>query len=167
MRNRSSCAAAWLFAALISAAGAIPAAAMPSSAAHSTAAPTPANRALEIEVAGLRDGRGQVGCSIFSDRKAFPADDSKVLRHVWASIHGGRAVCRYPGLAAGDYAAVVYHDENGNGKFDRNFLGMPKEGFGFSRDAPVRFSAPTFDACHFLYDGRGMRIVIHIRYWPL
>ncbi|HVN64826.1 MAG TPA: DUF2141 domain-containing protein [Candidatus Binataceae bacterium] len=122
---------------------------------------------LEVEVVGLRNDHGQVGCSLFNDAKAFPEAEDKVYRHAWATIRHGRAACKFAGIPAGEYAAVVYHDENGNGKFDENFLGMPKEGFGFSRDAPVRFSAPKFDACDFQFDGRQMHIVIHIRYWPL
>jgi len=128
---------------------------------------TPAPNALEVEVLGMRNDHGQVGCSLFNDPPSFPRDESKVIRHAWAPIHGGKAICEFPGLAAGEYAAVVYHDENGNGKFDENFLGMPKEGFGFSRDAPARLSAPTFDEANFKYDGKHLRIPIHIRYWPL
>jgi uncharacterized protein (DUF2141 family) len=127
---------------------------------------TAAQNALEIEVVGMRNDHGEVGCSLFIDRDAFPGDDTKMYRHVWTPIHGGTAVCRYPGIPAGDYAAVVFHDENGNHEFDRNFLGMPKEGFGFSRDAPTRFSAPKFDDADFKYDGHAMRIVVHIRYFP-
>jgi uncharacterized protein (DUF2141 family) len=36
-------------------------------------------------------------------------------------------------VTPGDYAISVFHDENSNGKLDRNFMGMPKEGVGIKR----------------------------------
>ena len=87
-----------------------------------------AQNPLDIEVIGLRNDAGQVGCSIFNDAQAFPRDDSKVLRHVWTPIHAGKAVCEFTGLAPGDYAAVVFHDENGDHEFNMNAFGMPMEG---------------------------------------
>jgi uncharacterized protein (DUF2141 family) len=35
----------------------------------------------------------------------------------------------------GEYAVAAFLDMNGNGKQDRNFLGIPKEPYGFSNDA--------------------------------
>jgi MipA family protein len=45
---------------------------------------------------------------------------------------GGAQSERIPDLPPGDYALVVYHDENGNGRLDRNFIGIPREPLGFS-----------------------------------
>jgi uncharacterized protein (DUF2141 family) len=133
--------------------------------AQTTSAAAGANQ-LDIQVVGLRSNSGEVGCSIFSDHKAYPSDDSKVLKHVWAPIHDNKADCIFKDLAPGQYAAVVFHDENGNHKFDENAFGMPKEGYGFSNDAPATFSAPKFDAAAFNYPGKSQTVVIHIRYWP-
>ena len=119
---------------------------------------------LDIEVIGLRNDSGQVGCSIFNDAQAFPRDDSKVLHHVWAPIHAGKAVCEFPGLAPGDYAAVVFHDENGDHEFNQNAFGMPEEGYGFSNDAASLFAPPDFKSAAFTYNGKNLYIVINIRY---
>src|SRR6266849_5477718 len=75
-----------------------------------TPIPTPSaspQNPLDIEVIGLRNDAGQVGCSLFNDPQAFPRDDSKVLRHIWAPIHSGKAVCQFTDLPPGQYAAVV------------------------------------------------------------
>jgi MipA family protein len=39
----------------------------------------------------------------------------------------------FKGLAPGRYAVMVFHDENGNGELDQNFMGIPREPLGFSR----------------------------------
>ena len=37
----------------------------------------------------------------------------------------------------------MFHDANSDGKLNR-FAGIPKEGYGFSRNAPVSFGPPKF-----------------------
>ncbi|KAA0676334.1 DUF2141 domain-containing protein [Azospirillum brasilense] len=44
----------------------------------------------------------------------------------------------------GTYAVQAFHDENQNLELDRNFLGLPKEGIGFSNDAPMHFGPPRY-----------------------
>ena len=119
---------------------------------------------LDIEVIGLRNDSGQVGCSIFNDANGFPRDDSKVLHHVWAPIHAGKATCEFPNLEPGRYAAVVFHDENGDHKFNMNAFGMPMEGYGFSNDAAALFAPPSFQSAAFTYNGKRLYIIINIRY---
>jgi uncharacterized protein (DUF2141 family) len=120
---------------------------------------------LELEVVGLRSDSGEVGCSLFFGAQGFPRDDSKVFRHVWAPVHEHKALCRFGGLATGQYAAVVFHDENGDHEFNMNAFGMPKEGYGFSNDAAALFSPPEFQAAAISYvAGRSLYLVINIRY---
>jgi uncharacterized protein (DUF2141 family) len=137
------------------------------SAAAQTGSPTPAaspQNPLDIEVIGLRNDSGEVGCSLFNDAQAFPRDDSKVLRHVWAPIRSHKAICEFTDLAPGDYAAVVFHDENGDHEFNMNAFGMPMEGYGFSNDAAALFAPPDFKSAAFTYNGTHLYIVINIRY---
>jgi uncharacterized protein (DUF2141 family) len=132
------------------------------------AAPPPATSetapVVQAEVIGLRSARGDVVCSLFNDAAAFPRDDKKIFRTVKAPIVRDHALCRFPGIPAGDYAMVVYHDENGDGEFNQNAFGMPEEGYGFSRDAAALFSAPSFDSAKFHYDGTRLYMIINIRY---
>ncbi|MDC0166336.1 DUF2141 domain-containing protein [Gammaproteobacteria bacterium] len=53
----------------------------------------------------------------------------------------------------GEYAISLFVDSNGNKKIDKNFLGIPKEQYGFSNNAMGRMSAPTFDQAKFLVAG--------------
>jgi uncharacterized protein (DUF2141 family) len=152
--------------ALALALAAVPAHAQSPSAPPATAPPAASATAqvLQAQVIGLRSDAGDVVCSLFDDANAFPRDDSKVLRTVKAPIDHGHALCQFTGLAAGEYAIVVFHDENGDGEFNQNAFGMPEEGYGFSRDAAALFSAPTFDSAKFHYDGTRLYMIINIRY---
>jgi len=112
---------------------------------------------IKVEVTGFRNDKGQLGCSLWPGAAGFPRDDSHILRHVWAKIQGGRGDCVFAGVPAGDYAVTLFHDENGNGKFDSNFIGYPLEGYGFSNNVVPRFKAPSFDETKFHYDGAGTK----------
>jgi len=58
---------------------------------------------------------------------------------------GGNVVLVFRDVPPGRYAFNAYHDENDNNKLDRNFIGIPSEGYGFSRDARGRRGSPEFD----------------------
>lgn len=79
------------------------------------------------------------------------------------SIPAGTHALRLDGLPRGGYAIAVIHDENGNGKLD-TFAGIPREGFGFSRNPPVRFGPPRFAAARFTIDHDGVKQEIRMKY---
>ena len=54
----------------------------------------------------------------------------------------------FSGLSPGEYSLLLIHDENGNGKLD-TMMGIPKEGFGFSRNPSLRMGPPRYDDVHF------------------
>ncbi|GJJ01438.1 hypothetical protein RugamoR64_19760 [Duganella rhizosphaerae] len=53
---------------------------------------------------------------------------------------------KFEGVKPGVYAAMLFHDENGNGEFDRSPSGMPLEGYAFSRNAKGNYGPPSFEA---------------------
>lgn len=134
-------------------------------AAWTDAASEKAAGTARIHVAGLRSDSGQVVCTLFSSPQGYPGDDnSQNTRTTTAKIIGRTAVCNFPGLAAGTYAAVVFHDENSDRSFNRNWIGMPKEGYGFSNNVFPMFRAPTFEEAGFRCSGGTINLKVRIRY---
>ena len=74
-----------------------------------------------------------------------------------------KVVLVYRGLPPGRYAVSLFHDENGNGKLD-TIAGIPREGFGFSRNPPIRFGPPRFNSARFTVAGTGDRQQVKMRY---
>ena len=64
---------------------------------------------------------------------------------VQSSVANKKAQLVFENLPAGTYAISVFHDENNNQKMDKNFLGIPKEGYGASKNKLPFASAPDFD----------------------
>jgi uncharacterized protein (DUF2141 family) len=101
---------------------------------------------LRIHVDGLRNSTGVVGAAIFKTSDGWPDDMSKSFHHWPTPIEAGsrKATAVVDNLPPGDYGMVTIHDENKNQKLDRNFIGVPKEGFGFANNPHVGLSAPPF-----------------------
>ena len=78
----------------------------------------------------------------------FPSNASGALRNIIAPIDSA-APFIIDDLPAGDYAVSLFHDRNRDGKLNTNFLGIPKEPFGFSNNPRVMFGPPSFDESHF------------------
>jgi uncharacterized protein (DUF2141 family) len=101
---------------------------------------------LRIHVDGFRNTRGDLGTTLFISPAGWPEDLDKAFRHGPSPIDATTrtAVATWQNLPPGDYGVAVIHDENSNHKLDRNFLGIPKEGFGFANNPRVLLSAPDF-----------------------
>jgi len=112
------------------------------------ASPDGAGCSLRIHVDGLRNSTGVVGSIIFKSPDGWPEDKEKSFRHGPTPIAPGerQATVVWEHLPVGDYGVAVIHDENRNAKLDRNFIGVPKEGFGFVNNPHVGLSAPPFAA---------------------
>lgn len=100
---------------------------------------------LEINITKIRSNSGQIAIQVLDEQK-------KVVKQEFATISNKRSVLLLKGLSKGKYAVQLFHDENKNGKMDFNFLGIPKEGYGFSNDARGFMSEPAFDKQLLLLD---------------
>jgi uncharacterized protein (DUF2141 family) len=73
----------------------------------------------------------------------FPARDAKAIKSAVAAKADATELL-IPNVPKGEYAVAVFADMNGNGMLDSNFIGIPKEPVGVSRDAKGRFGPPKF-----------------------
>lgn len=121
---------------------------------------------ISIIITHLRNEKGQVLISLFKDSEGYPDEPEKAFRKGKATIiSGNRAVLSFTDLPAGNYAAVVLHDENSNLKMDKNWIGLPKEGYGFSNNVMGTFGPPGFSKASFKHTGDKLSVVsIRLRY---
>jgi uncharacterized protein (DUF2141 family) len=105
------------------------------------ASATPAS--LEVDVTGLRDVRGTIHACLTRAPTHFPDCKSDPAALTQTAAAGARKLT-FRGVPPGQYALAIFHDANANRKLD-TFMGIPREGFGFSRNPTIRFGAPRFD----------------------
>jgi uncharacterized protein (DUF2141 family) len=113
----------------------------------------------------IRNSTGTVDCALFDSPNGFPVDVLRsAMRLVAMKVPDTEARCDLENVRSGTYALVVLHDENMNGKLDTNWLGLPREGYGFSKDVKATFGAPSFSDASFPYDGQTLEMTITLRY---
>lgn len=118
---------------------------------------------LDVQVAGLRNARGQVAVTVYpDDPRRFLAPRGKLLRRRTAAVAPVTSSCFW--VRPGYYAVAVYHDQNGDRDFARSLVGLPAEGYGFSNDAPTRTGLPSFTAVRFQVPPEGRKIRLTMRY---
>ncbi|MGI4939136.1 MAG: DUF2141 domain-containing protein [Janthinobacterium lividum] len=124
----------------------------------STAAPA---ATLEVTIANVRNNKGHVrvaactSATFLKERCAYNAQVPSVT---------GETVVRLE-VPPGTWAVQAYQDENDSGKVDRNLLGIPTVGLGFSNDAPFRFGPPSYGDAAFQLGAGGGRIRLTLRYF--
>ncbi|HEX8415380.1 MAG TPA: DUF2141 domain-containing protein [Sphingomicrobium sp.] len=107
-------------------------------------APTEGEQAsVELDLQNLRNSRGLLQLCITANAAVFP-DCSRDPQAIKRSFPAGLRKLAIPAVPPGHYAITLFHDENANRKLD-TMLGIPREGFGFSRSPVVRFGAPKFN----------------------
>jgi len=120
---------------------------------------------VHAEILDAHSNQGTVYCTIYSaPGDGFPVSADKALKSAQSKIVGGKALCDFAGFAPGVYAVGMIHDENDNKKLDTNWIGLPAEGYGTSRDAKATFGPPRFKDAAFTYSGGSVRVPIHVRY---
>jgi len=137
---------------------------LPAACAALLAVPAAAEEVV-ITVKGLRSDKGTVRACMTTEEKIFPKciKDPASHRTVVKAREG--MTIRFTGVEPGKYAIALLHDENDNGKADRVLGMMPKEGYGFSRDAPVNMAPPKFGDAVFEHTVGRQELVIEMRYF--
>lgn len=105
------------------------------------ATPAASAATVEVRVTAVAGGKGTVKVAV-CDRERFL---KQCAYSASAPARDGENVILVPNVPKGTWAVLAYQDENGNGALDRNLLGIPKENYGFSRDAASKFGPPGFD----------------------
>ena len=107
---------------------------------------------LTVTVKDVRNTTGSVLIVVYDEGSFGKPELAKAKQK--ANATQGEVKFVFHDLPAGKYAVAAFHDENGNGKLDRNSLGIPTEGYGFSNDAQGTGGPPKFAQAAFDFDGK-------------
>jgi uncharacterized protein (DUF2141 family) len=129
-------------------------------------ATTVENSDIVIKILNIRNQNGNILISMYNNSEQFP-DHPKwkyLIPKTELSAQGNQFQIK--GVLSGKYAIAIIDDENCDTLLQKNFLGMPKEGYGFSNNIKPSISgAPSFDDCTFTVSGGKNKIVeIELQY---
>lgn len=103
---------------------------------------------LEIIVSDIKTMEGEIAIGVFNNESSFLKVNEE-LKTAKVKINNHTEKHIFTSLPKGKYAISLYHDENKNNKCDLNFIGIPKEGFGFSNNYVPFISSPSFKDSEF------------------
>ncbi|MGE0587856.1 MAG: DUF2141 domain-containing protein [Cyclobacteriaceae bacterium] len=117
---------------------------------------------LTVTVMDIAPGAGQIHVALYDSEANF------LKKHTFSQSISADANSKdvlFTGLSEGEYAISVIHDENENGELDKNFLGVPREGFGFLNGVMGRFGPPQYDEVKIRWTGESQKVIVPLKYY--
>ena len=123
---------------------------------------TPVPGVLEIKITNIENGSGTIYIAILDSAEDWLKSDSesKPFRDATQTVSStDNLLVSIGDLPPGKYAISLFHDLDGDAEMDTNFIGYPKEPFGFS--APMgKFGPPKFDEAAIEFSGENDSVEI-------
>jgi uncharacterized protein (DUF2141 family) len=131
---------------------------------------------LRITVKGIRSPNGVILIGLYdsaesferaiglSDKEGFLNDPDRVVGAALRANVALKGGVVFSNLERAQYAVIVFHDENSNGRLDKNFWGVPTEPYGFSNGARGILGPPRFDDSAISLDGSDKAVDITLIY---
>ncbi len=120
---------------------------------------------LTVVVNGIQNKKGEICIGLYSQKKGFPLNTKNVAKCACTQITGNSVKQQFTGLKHGNYAVAIIDDQNGDRRLNRDFFGIPKEGFGISNNPKVsiKTGTPKFRDASFKFNGN-KTIYISMKY---
>ena len=122
-----------------------------------------ADASVKVKVTGVSSEKGEVLAALFASSQGFPNDASAAYKVARATAANGMAMLEFSDVPRGTYAIALFHDTNNDGVLNTNRLGIPKEGYGVSKNVKNLFSGPSYKQCVFQHTTETSLTII-IRY---
>jgi len=116
---------------------------------------------LIVKITGLHSEKGQVKIALFNSPDTWLGDHPKYNTTI--AVNSQSVSWKLADVPYGDYGIAVFHDENKNGKMDKNFLGIPQEPYGFSNNMRVTLGPPSWDKSKFVVGGSTVEVAIEVK----
>ncbi len=103
---------------------------------------------VRVNITNIGGQNGKMAVAVFDNPNHFPDNNDDLVYADFVTIPNHSSSFKIDlNLKPGIYAIALYLDENGNQKLDKNFMGIPKERFGFSNNPGILRGAPVFEEC--------------------
>ncbi|MFP4147751.1 MAG: DUF2141 domain-containing protein [Halorhodospira sp.] len=122
---------------------------------------TAAAASLEVRVQVPEPDQGTVYLAIFDEAQAFPDPEGAHVRQA-RKVEGAEVQLRISSLEPGDYAVAAFQDLDGDEELTTNWIGVPKEPAGFSRNAMGTMGPPSFAEAAVTLAPSGSEIIIDL-----
>lgn len=125
---------------------------------------------LTVKITDLKSNEGEVLLALYNSKEEYEnADEEGLQQCIYRSdvvpITENQASTTFHNLPFGDYVLIAIHDKNSNHQLDRNFIGVPQEGFGFSNNPGLIVDKPDWEDIQFEVKSGDTQIIITMKYF--
>jgi uncharacterized protein (DUF2141 family) len=99
----------------------------------------------------------------YNNATDFRKENKAIFRKIVEVNGTDNAAVVFENVLPGIYAVAVFFDINGNGKMDTNFLGIPKEKYGFSNNVCPLMRAASFKEAAFTVTDKSTSSTIRLK----
>lgn len=114
---------------------------------------------IEVEVSGVPEIAGQIMVAVYDSEANFRKQPVVSLKK---PSKVGKMVISLGDLPAGEYAVLLYHDQNDNGKLDTALFGVPTEPWGGSTNGKFLMGAPDWKDTRFSHQDAPTHVKISV-----
>lgn len=114
---------------------------------------------LVVHITQIKSNVGNIGVAIFNSKESFLG---KPFMKATKKAKKGEMTFTFD-VPAGTYSISVMHDENKNGKLDKNFMGIPSEPYGISLEGRNMFGPPSYDEAKFMVKDKDVKLSIEVK----
>ena len=117
--------------------------------------------AVALTITGILAVKGQIKIALFNSSETWLGDHP--VYNATVEVDSKVVTWKISDIPYGDYGIALFHDENKNGKMDKNFLGIPQEPYGFSNNMRVTFGPPSWDKSKFVVKSAITELSIEVK----
>lgn len=114
---------------------------------------------LILKVTNIKKAVGDIYVAVFDNKEDYM--ENRFVEAVAAVEIKGELEINIE-MPKGKYAISIFHDTNEDGELSTNFLGIPKEPYGFSNNPKAKFGPPSYEQSLFEFKESGQVIEIEL-----
>lgn len=117
-----------------------------------------------VTIEKVRNSNGTIKVELYNGEAKTELEKGKKIARTRVKARQGETKLCLNAPSEGSYTIALYHDENDNKKLDRNFIGIPREGFGFSNNPPLGLGIPEQKEMRFKVEDMATNLRISVIY---
>ena len=120
---------------------------------------------LSIKITNIRSKKGKIVVAVFKNNEAFKKEQTFMDKsYSKCNVRNGALTIKLK-LEPGIYGISILDDKNNDGEMEYNFIGLPKEGYGFSNFFHRGMNRPVFEDFDFTVGKKDLTVYVKMKYF--
>lgn len=120
---------------------------------------------VTITIENIKKSEGTMRVGLYTNAEAYDEEGEIAYGKIVKVSKAGQLTFEMDDVPFGEYSIAVFHDVNSNEILDTNFMGIPKEPYGFSNNPKAKFRKPKFEETLISYSEQNQQFEINLISW--